>query len=64
MVRDDSLIQIDISPINKTFNQLSFKLIYSVGDNRVEEILPYYLFYETIENPLDYGVLNHVYLFD
>jgi hypothetical protein len=64
MVRDDSLIQIDISPINKTFNQLSFKLIYSVGDNRAEEILPYYLFYETIENPLDYGVLNHVYLFD
>lgn len=64
MVRDSSLIQIDIPQINKTFNQLSFKLIYSVGEVRKEEILPYYLFYETIENPLDYGVLNHVYLFD
>ena len=64
MVRDDTLIKIDIPQIDKTFNQLSFKLIYTIEDVRKEEILPYYLFYETNENPLEYGVLNHVYVFD
>lgn len=29
-----------------------------------EEVLPFYLFFDSIENVLDYGYLNHVYVLD
>lgn len=64
LVETNNLVEINIPQINKTVNQISLKLIYLVNGERKEAILPYYLFYETLDNPLDYGLLNHVYLFD
>lgn len=64
MITDNELITIKIPKPDKITNHLAIKLTYHIGNEFYTEILPYYLFYETNENPLDYGFLNNVYLLD
>lgn len=61
-VTNDELLTISIPKQDKITNHLALKLTYQLNGEPYTEILPYYLFYETNENPLDYGFLNNVYL--
>lgn len=63
-IKDNELLTVSIPKQDKITNHLAIKLTYQVQGEPYTEILPYYLFYETNENPLEYGFLNNVYLLD
>lgn len=63
-VKDDELITISIPKQTKIIDVLSLKIIYQINDSTYETIIPSHIFYETNENPLDYGILNNVYIID
>lgn len=57
-------IEIDIPKHKLILDDFSAEVLYDIDGINYRGILPYYLYYETLENPLDYGILNHVYLLD
>lgn len=58
------LIEVVVPKHKLILEDLAVEVLYEVDHVDYRGILPYYLYYETLENPLDYGILNHVYLFD
>lgn len=63
-VTDNELITINFDKLDKITDELTIKIDYHINGEQYESITPYFIFYETFENPLIYGVLNNVYLLD
>lgn len=63
-IKDNELLTIDFPKLDKITNHLTVKIEYQLNGLTKTATLPYFVFYETIENPLNYGVLNNVYLLD
>ncbi len=63
-VSSDQLIEVAIPPHVLISDLLAVKINYELNGQADSFVFPYYLYYETLENPLDYGILNNVYLLD
>lgn len=63
-IKDDELLEVNFNKQDKITDQLAIKIVYQLNNDYYEEVLNTYLFYESFENPLDYGVLNNVYIID
>lgn len=63
-LKNDELLTISISKQTKLIDEVCIKITYQIENAHYEAILPAHLFYETNENPLDYGILNNVYIID
>lgn len=60
IVNKDEVLEIELSKQLFKIDIISLKLTYYIDDQQYEYILPYYLYYQTNENPLLYGSLNNV----
>ncbi len=58
----DELLTVILPAQNQISDCLVLKLVYQQNGQLLTEHLPYYLYYETWENPLNYGLINYVYL--
>lgn len=59
-VKNNELIKINLSKQTKISDQLTIKIVYFINTEKYELYLPYYLYYETNENPLLYRSINNV----
>lgn len=58
-IKDDVLV-VSVPKLMKIVDALSLVIFYEVDGNEYMEVLPYYLFFDAIENILEYGYLNYV----
>lgn len=63
-VTNNELITVNFPKLDKITDILTVKIDYQKADAFYTSTLPHFVFYETNENPLSYGVLNNVYLLD
>lgn len=61
IVQVDESIIISVPPLMKKASELSVLISYQILNVNYLEALPYFIFFESYENPLSYGVLNNVY---
>lgn len=58
-IKDDVLV-VNVPKLMKIVDALSLVIFYQVDDNEYIEVLPHYLFFDGVENILEYGYLNYV----
>lgn len=62
-IKDDVLV-INVPRLMKIVDALSLVIHYEVDGNEYVEVLPHYLFFDGLENILEYGYLNYVKVID
>lgn len=63
-VKDNDLLIVNFKQLDKITNELTIKIDYQINGEFYTTNTPYFIFYETNENPLEYSLLNNVYLLD
>lgn len=63
-VKDNDLLTINFNKLDKITNELTILIDYQINNEHYTTNTPYFIFYETNENPLNYTLLNNVYLLD
>lgn len=63
-LKDNEELTINFDKFLKITNSLTIKIDYQIESELYKTTLPFFTFYKTNENPLEYSVLNNVYLLD
>lgn len=63
-ITNNELLTIDFPKLDKITDKLVVKIDYQKNGVSFTTITPYFMFYESNENPLLYSILNNVYLLD
>jgi len=63
-ITNDELVTIDFPKLDKITDKLIIRIDYQISGALYTTTTPYFMFYESIENPLIHSVLNNVYILD
>lgn len=63
-VTDNELLTINFHKVDKITDKLTVRIDYQLNGGSYTTLTPYFMFYESHENPLAFSVLNNVYLLD